>query len=202
MQAIRSFPKGSAGGSDSLRPQHLQDMVGTLAGAEGILLLQSLTAFTNLVLTGDIPAEIRPFSCEASLTALNKKDGGVRPIAVGCTLQRLVPKVASRSVMERMGQYLSPLQLGYGTPFGAEAAVHASRLYLLLLPPDHVFLKLDFRNAFNTVRRDKILSAARDMVPEILHYPIKGNKTPADTKTLQCKEGTGEHLCRAKPPLL
>ena len=102
MQAIRSFPKGSAGGPDGLRPQHLQDMVGTSAGAEGILLLQSLTAFTNLVLTGDIPAEIRPFFCGASLTALNKKDGGVRPIAVGCTLRRLVAKVASRSVMERM----------------------------------------------------------------------------------------------------
>ena len=84
-------------------------------GAEGILLLQSLTAFTNLVYTGDIPAEVRPFSCGASLTALNKKDGGVRPIAVGCTLQCFVAKVASRSVMERMGQYLSPLQLGYGT---------------------------------------------------------------------------------------
>ena len=35
MQAIRFFPKGSAGGPDGLRPQHLQDMTGTSAGAEG-----------------------------------------------------------------------------------------------------------------------------------------------------------------------
>ena len=33
-----------------------------------------------------------------------------------------------------------------------------------------VLLKLDFRNVFNTVRRDKILATARDMVPEI--YPF------------------------------
>ena len=146
MEAIRSFPKGSAGGPDGLRPQHLQDMVGASAGAGGAMLLQSLTAFTNLVLAGDIPVETRPFFFGASLTALNKKDGGVRPIAVGCTLRCLVAKVASRSVMERMGQYLAPLQLGYGTPLGAEAAVHASRSYLHLLPSDHVLLKLDFRN--------------------------------------------------------
>ncbi len=82
MQAIRFFPKGSAGGPDGLRPQHLQDMTGTSAGAEGVQLLQSLTAFTNLVLTGDVPAEICAFFFGASLTALNKKDGGVRPIAV------------------------------------------------------------------------------------------------------------------------
>ena len=61
--------------------------------------------------------------------------------------------------MERVGQYLAPLQLEYGTPLGAEAAIHASRLYLHLL-----HLKLDFRNAFNTVRREKILAV--DMVPE------------------------------------
>ena len=91
-------------------------MVGASAGAGGARLLQSLTAFTNLVLAGDIPVETRPFFFGASLTAINKKDGGVRPIGVGCTLRRLEAKVASRSVMERMGQYLAPLQLGHGTP--------------------------------------------------------------------------------------
>ena len=45
-----------------------------------------------------------------------------------------------------------------------------SRLYLHLLPPDHVLLKLDFRNAFNTVKRDKILPAVKDMVTEI--FPL------------------------------
>ena len=170
MQAIRSFPKSLAGGPDGLCPQHLQDMVSTSAGAGGVLLLQSLTAFTNHVLTGDIPADTCPFYFGTSLTALNKKDGGVRPIAVGCTPRCLVAKVASRSVMVRMGQYLAPLQLGYGTPLGAEAAIHASKLYLHLLPPDHILLKLDFRNAFNTVRRDKILAVARDMVPEIFPF--------------------------------
>ena len=31
---------------------------------------------------------------DLSITALTKKDGGIRPIAVGCTLRRLVAKLA------------------------------------------------------------------------------------------------------------
>ena len=117
-QAIRSFPRGSAGGPDSLRPQHLVDMTSRSAGAGGELLLRALTTFTNFVLTGEVHVEIRPFLFGASLTALDKKDGGVWPIAVGCTLRWLVAKTASMAVIHRMGSLLSPLQLGYGTPLG------------------------------------------------------------------------------------
>ena len=87
-RAILSFPKGSAGGPDGLQPQHLQDMTSTSAGAGGPMLLRALTAFTNLVLTGAIPEQIRQVFFGASLTALTKKDGGIHPIAVGCTLRR------------------------------------------------------------------------------------------------------------------
>ena len=31
-QAIKSFPNGSAGGPDGLRPQHLKDLIATGAG--------------------------------------------------------------------------------------------------------------------------------------------------------------------------
>ena len=151
-KALHSFPRGSAGGPDGLRPQHLLDMTSMTAGAGGELLLHALTPFTNFVLSRETHEEIRPLFFGASLTALNKKEGGVRPIAVGCTLRRLVGKIASKAMMDRMGSYLSPLQLGYGTPLGVEAAIHSARLYLQDLPINHVLVKLDFKNAFNTVR--------------------------------------------------
>ena len=44
----------------------------------------------------------------ANLTALQKKDGGVRPVAVGCTLRRLVVKVAGCKVMDAVGEILDP----------------------------------------------------------------------------------------------
>ena len=90
---------------------------------------------------------------------LQKKGGGVRPVAVGCTLRRLVAKVAGCKVMDVVGEILAPRQLGVGVRGGAAAAVHATRLYLEDLAPDKAVLKLDFRNAFNSIHRDKVLAA-------------------------------------------
>ena len=149
VKAIRSFPCGSAGGPDGLRPQHLKDMLGVRREGGGSQLLRALTSFTNLILAGRTPPSVCPLFFGASLIAPEKKDGGVRPIAVGCTLQRLVAKCAGNSVMLAMAELLGPNQLGYGIPHRAEAAVHTTRTYLHNLQPKHLILKLDFKNAFN-----------------------------------------------------
>ena len=57
-------------------------------------LLQSLIVFSNLVLQGKTPMAVHPFFFGANLIALGKKGGGIRPIAVGLTLHRLVAKCA------------------------------------------------------------------------------------------------------------
>ena len=102
-KAIQSFPKSSAGGPDGLRPQHLKDMLSE-RGSQDILLL-ALTSFVQLVLEGRIPATVRPFFFGANLTALSKEQGGIRPIAVSCTLHRLVARVAGNRVMKERGSY-------------------------------------------------------------------------------------------------
>ena len=51
-----------------------------------------------------------------------------------------------------------------------EAVVHSARLYLRNLKPEQVLLKLDFRNAFNSLRRDKMLSAVQVLAPTILPF--------------------------------
>ncbi len=60
-RAIRSFPNGSAGGPDRLRPQHLKDLLLHAAGDADSQFLTSLASFCTLVLEGRVPAEIRPF---------------------------------------------------------------------------------------------------------------------------------------------
>ena len=82
--------------------------------------------FVNLVLEGKTPAPVRPFFFGASLVALDKKDGGVRPIATGWFLRRLAAKSPGNCVMETMRAFLTPLQLGYETAHGSEAAAHAA----------------------------------------------------------------------------
>ena len=165
--AIRSFPPGSSGGLDGLRPQHLKDMVERQVGNT---LIESLTAFINLILSGNTPEWVRSFLFGASLLAFTKKDGGVRPIAVGLTLRRLAAKVACRSVTEKCALFLKPRQLGVGVKGGGEALVHGTRRFLDSLPAGHVFVKLDFSNAFNSVRRDVVRDEVLAQVPELLGY--------------------------------
>ena len=133
-------------------------------------LLTALTDFCSLVLRGDVPQEVRPFFFGASLVALRKKSGGVRPIAVGCTLRRLVAKIAGKRVTDEMAEMLVPRQLGYGVRGGAEAAVHAARRFLRGMDPSQAVVKLDFQNAFNSVRRDHMLSAVQSLCPAL--YPF------------------------------
>ena len=169
-KAILSFPNGSAGGPDGLSPQHLKDLISASAEKGGRDLLWALTSFVNFVLSGKTPPPVRPTFFGASLIALRKKDGGIRPIAVGHTLRRLAAKCIGSTVLQSMGAYLAPLQLGYGTPSGAEAAAHAARFYLQNAQANHLMLKLDFKNAFNCLRRDKMLEAVRKAAPELLPF--------------------------------
>jgi len=168
-KAIRSFPAGSAGVPDGITPQHIKDL--TLLQAPGISceLTTNLTNLVNLLLNGELPEYVREVIFEGSLIALQKKNDDIRPIAVGYTLRRLAamctcvigsPTVAS----------LAPLQLGVGVPGGAEAAIHATRRYVSNMPADHVIIKLDFKNAFNSLRRDAMLEAVERDVPEFCRF--------------------------------
>lgn len=158
------------GGPDGLRPQHLKDLIGPAAGDGAPLLMNALVGFTTLVLEGKTPESIQPFLFGASLTALNKKDGGLRPIAVGNTLRRLVAKCACSQARDLTSEVLPPHQLGFGVAQGAECAVHAARIFTNNLTPHQALVKVDFRNAFNCIRRDKMLAAVEEFIPSLLPF--------------------------------
>ena len=90
-------------------------------------------------------------------------------LAVGNVLRRLVAKSVVRLDGEEIGVKLRPTQLGFGTPGGCEAVIHATRRYLNQaserLP--RVLLKLDY---FNTMRRDHLLHVVREEFPQL--YPL------------------------------
>ncbi len=58
----------------------------------------------------------------------------------------------------------------YGTRLGAKGAVHAARAYLTQLHPRNLMLKLDFQNAFNSIRRNVILKEVLVKAPKV--YPL------------------------------
>ena len=164
---------------DGLLPQHLKDLTSPTAGDGAAPLLTGLIGLMVLILEGRTPPAIRPLFFGANLTALSKKGGGVRPIAVGCTLRRLASKCACVHALQSIPQLLSPHQLGFGIAGGTEAAVHASRVYLNHLPPDKAMVKVDFRNAFNTIRRDKMIRAVREHIPDLLPFVHSAYSSPS-----------------------
>ena len=97
--------------------------------------------------------------------ALQKKSGGIRPIAIGYTWRRLAAKCANSYALVELADLFSPIQLGVGVPGGCEAAVHAARRYAGDLPDDHVIVKLYFSNAFNRLHRDVMLQSVADRAP-------------------------------------
>ena len=166
-RALASFRPGSAGGPDGIRPGHLQTLTSPKAAEAGSRLLTSLTRLINLVLEGSVPEFVRAIFYGAHLCALNKKDGGIRPIAVGCTLRRLAVKVGIRPLADRLGESLRPIQVGVATRGGCEAAAHAARQYLGRDAHRRVLFKLDMANAFNSLRRDVFLRIARERTREM-----------------------------------
>src|SRR5688572_10248592 len=120
----------------------------------GGTLCESLADFANMVLAGGVPQVVRPSFFGATLLPFTKKDGGLRPIAVGLTLRRLVAKAAANAAISSCVHLLSPFQLGVGTKGGSEVLVHAARRYLVAKTEDRAFV-----NAFNSSRRDSMLEA-------------------------------------------
>ena len=179
--AIMSFPNGSAGGIDGLKPQHLKDLINPTGAEAASKLCSTLAKFVCFVLKGNIPEEIRPIFFGATLTALKKSDGGIRPIAVGNSLRRVVCKIVSHRVADPMGNLFRPIQLGFGTRGGAEAAVHAARYFASdRSEPNRVIVKLDFRNAFNTPRRDHLLEEVKSVLPEYFDFISQMYRLPSN----------------------
>jgi len=165
--AVKSFPLSSAGGFDGFRPRHLKDMLSTHGNVE---LLSMMTEFCGKVINGELPQFILKYFYGASLTAFRKKAGGLRPIACGLTLRRLAAKILIWRHKNELTGCLLPNQVGCGVQRGAEAAAHAVRTYLEgdRTPDLKVMVKLDYRNTFNTVRRDWMLEKVSQHVPTLL----------------------------------
>ena len=98
----------------------------------------------------------------------------VRQISINlaCGSHSIVATVqvqASAPVALLIGTDVLPY-LGVGTPSGAEIVVHFARRYLSSLSDGHVMVKLDFNNALNSIRRDKMLESVWELAPQI--YPL------------------------------
>ena len=119
--------------------------------------------WTLKVTSGEDVRKVRPWICGASLMALRKPNGPLRPVAVGETLRRLCSKVAVELVGSSVRTILEPVQVEVQTRARCEAVVHTTRQWTKTLrdDPDQVLVLIDLANAFNCVSRWAVLSAVR-----------------------------------------
>ena len=104
------------------------------------------------------------------LFALQKKSGGLRPIAIGYTWHRLAAKCANSYAISQLGDTLLRMQLGVATPGGREAAIHTTRRYMATMSDDSVLVKLDFSNVFNCLCRDCMLKTIAEQIPDMYKF--------------------------------
>ena len=170
-EAALRFPRASAPGPSGLRPSHLQDAL--LRRGGGLGLIRALAAFATAWAEAKLPPAHSPFLCGANLTPLKKTDGGVRPVAVGETLRRLVGKVLlSTGPARAQVASLTPLQVGVGVRSAAEAVAMGTQALV-----DHLgsssnwcILKVDMTNAFNTVDRTALLRSCLHYTPALYNF--------------------------------
>ena len=167
-KAVRKFRRGSAPGPSGLRPEHLRVALQAAPGRRDRA-LQSLTQLVNAMAGGGVPERVAPFLAGARLHAAKKKSGGLRPIAVGNLLRRLVGKCCAAKVQDRAAGLLSPHQLGVGVRGACEAIVHSVKK-ITQSDPSLWVLQCDFINAFNLADRGVALAEVCDKFPELLAW--------------------------------
>ena len=181
LRKVNGFPTGSAAGASGTRPQFLKDVLSCTNKAVGDAALTSLTNLTNHLVAGLAPTELSPFIAGAPLMALVKQGGGLRPIAIGKTIRRLVSKCCCEATTEDAKIIFGPLQVGVSTEGGAEASVHAARKLAKEFgeDPGKIMLKVDFSNAFNMVDRTEMLAQVYEKLPGLYRWVLYCYSHPA-----------------------
>ena len=172
LAAISSFAPGSAGGPGGLKPSQLQDILKSCTPHTKSFLIKGFSLFIQNWTKGRFPPHIAHYFMSASLTPLKKPDGGVRPIAVGMTLRRIVSKFLMKLPQtSTAAEALAPIQCGFAGKNICEKLSMGlqSTINNLSQEADWVLLCIDVKNAFNCIYRDKIIAGVLQHTPHL--YP-------------------------------
>ena len=170
VRAIKSFPAGTAPGPSGLRASHLKEALFCSFPRASSQFVSTISRLVSMLSSGRVPSTIIPHLCGASLIALKKKSGGLRPIAVGRVLRRLTSKCLLLPVMAEANSILFLHQVGVNVRFGCEAIVHSINSVLgdsSIAPDCKWVLQVDFSNAFNCVDRSFLLQEVCDRMPSL-----------------------------------
>ncbi|KAL0216344.1 hypothetical protein P9112_008528 [Eukaryota sp. TZLM1-RC] len=169
--AIFRLPSGKAPGPSGITFDMLKSVC-----RQNSFIIKDLCSFLQDVLTMKIvpPKELS----SSRLVALTKPNGKVRPIAIGEAIYRLMSSVIFNRVSTKAKEYFFPFQYGIKTIDGASVAALTSDLFFNCHENSCIF-NLDFKNAFNSVKRDSIWKEIKSNFPELetFFYRFYGNSS-------------------------
>jgi hypothetical protein len=165
--ALSSFGPSSAAGLFGYKPFLLQQC----ARAESFIFTRALTTAVNDFASGHAPSFLKRFVAGGVSIALEKSATAVRPLACGDPLRRLVAKCFCVAGKEDISKAFKGRNYGVGCPGGVEVVAHSLRDTLETHKASKLgLLKIDFRNAFNEVKRDHFVKAVHEMFPAMSNW--------------------------------
>jgi hypothetical protein len=172
MQALRRFPRGTACGASGLHVAHLLESTTTRSPQLNGPAVHGIVMVVGLLIEGKLPPALAPALTLSPLTALLKRGGGLRPIAIGEIWRRLASRVAVAHSRGAATDYFFPAQLGVGVREGVPTTVHAAQAVIRRHGDDQglAMLKVDFANAFNTVNRAAVIREVREHFPSLSRW--------------------------------
>ena len=185
LSALRSAPRKSAAGPTGLTYDHLRVLL------DSPDLLHPLFHVCSLLAAARIPPSITPFLQDGRLIPLAKPGGGVRGIAVGECLRRLVSRAIARQLQAKVTPELTPIQMGVGLPGACEVISHACRV---LAEDGATLVKLDCSAAYDSLSRADILNAVRRTIPEAEPFVRLWYSDRPSQHTLRLESGPLAHL--------
>jgi len=127
--------------------------------------ISALRLLTDMIRQGTAPGQA--LLCASRLIALQKEDGGIRPIAVGDMIYRVALKTILTSSFQT--EMLLPNQLGVNSAGGVEPAVFLLEEAISGNNSSKIeyIASLDLSNAFNTISRRAIASSVATYAPTL-----------------------------------
>ena len=153
---LRGSPSGSSPGPGGCTNEMLRVV---LDDPEALFLL---TAAAEDFARADVPQCIFGAFMLATMTALRKRDGGVRGIATGSSFRRLVAKTLARQFMEQVEESCAPFQFALSTRAGTDCVEHAIRV-VTERQPDLTVLSIDGIGAYDHVYRSSIMAKLHEV---------------------------------------
>ncbi|KAL0206171.1 hypothetical protein P9112_001478 [Eukaryota sp. TZLM1-RC] len=201
LKAIQKLPKGKAAGPSGISFDLLK-----IACSSAPEIADDLAHYFQqlIVLKINPPFEL----LAARLIALVKpgngiKPDGIRPIAVGESLSRLLASIVFDRVKDKASTFLNPHQFGIKTIDGASVAAIASDTFFNAEENNFIF-NLDFKNAFNSVKREAIFEVIKSDFPELssFFYHFYGKESDLIFNSFALKSSSGVKQGDPLGPLL